>query len=125
MATNDGGHAVRVALGTVVEDMNALDSLGPLTRRAIHDSPVRYAAPTILKQIDDFLLKFPEHARERVRLDPQLDKMIADGLRKDARAVILKDRSEWDAEVSVKPLVPHISVRSLREQRRSTRKIRW
>lgn len=125
MATNDGGHVVPVSIGSVAADMEALDSLGPLTRRAIHDSPIRYAAPAILHQVDEFLLKFPESMRDRIRRDPQLDGMIAAGLREDARKVVQKDRSDWDAEMGIKPLVPRISAKSLREQRRSARKIKW
>ena len=131
-STNDGGHAIELAVHSPDEEMAALDALGPVTRQAIYDSPIRYSALPILKQVLDFeeeqRQKLPEHLRAAFRIDPKdprLDLNIARDLREDSLKTILKDRSAEDANAGVIPLRARYSVKSIREQRRSLRKIRW
>lgn len=135
MSTNDGGHIIDVAIHSASEEMAALEQLGPVTRSAIANSPIRYAALPVLKQIKDFcdeqLKMVAPEMREMYRRgrfnpqNPELDSFIAKGLIEDARKTILKDRSEHDAQIGVVPLVPKITVKTLREQRRVARKVRW
>ena len=50
MSSNDGGHVCEIHIGgTIADEMNALDQLGPLTRQVIYDSPIRYSADAVLK----------------------------------------------------------------------------
>ena len=77
-------------------------------------------------------LQFPEHVRKFYRIDPcdpQVDASMANGLRDQTLGVLLKDAlfedREEDAKLGMVPLVPNIGVKSVREQRRSLRKIRW
>ena len=132
MSTNDGGHVCSLYIGPSEDEMVALDALGPLTRRALCDAPVRYSAVPILLQIREFeegqRARFPEHVRDRFRIDPAepiFDQMVADGLREDARQLLLRDRSEYDAQLGLKPLRAKVTVKSIREQRRSARRVRW
>jgi hypothetical protein len=133
MSTNDSGHDIRILIaGTAADEMNAMDQLGPLTRRAIHNAPIRYAALAIMMQIREVenqqRARFPEHVRHLVHIDPKdpkLDANIAHGLREDSIATVLRDRSQFDADIGVKPIVAKVSVKSIREQRRSLRKVRW
>jgi hypothetical protein len=55
--------------------------------------------------------------------DPNIDYAIAIQLRQQALEAVRKDRDEWDAQISIKPLVPHVSIKSIREQRRSARRV--
>lgn len=131
--SNIGNHAVAFIFANLPHDeMAALDALGPLTRAAICNCPVQYSAAAVLKQIHDYeaelRLKYPEHVRHLLHIDPKdpkLDHNVARGVGLDALKVLKLDRDEIDAEAGIIPLVPKIGVRSLREQRRSTRKIRW
>lgn len=132
MSTNDGAHAVDIFIGTTDAEMAALEELGPLTRRAICDAPIRFSAVPILQQLKEFeqeqLKKIPEEVRSRYRInfsDPALDAHVARGLVEESRRLLLKDCTEQDANLGVIPLVPKISVKSIREQRRSARRIRW
>lgn len=132
MATNDGGHKMGVVIGSLAEEMAALESLGPLTRAAIANSPIRYCAFGILRQIrsteEQIRNRFPPAAWHRIHLDPKepnLDLSIAEGLKQDSLMTIRRDRSEEDALLGIKPMIPRYSVRSLREQRRTARRIRW
>lgn len=130
--TNDGGHVIRMFESPNGDEMEALDTLGPLTRAMIYDSPIRFSAAAILKQFRDFeekqRAKFPEHVRHRFHLDPadpRLDQMIAEQLPGQSLETIRKDRSEEEAQAGVKPLRANVSVKSIREQRRSARRVRW
>ena len=133
MSSNDGGHVVEIyASGTISDEMNALDQLGPLTRQAIYDSPIRYSAGAVLKQIRDYEEQqrklVPEMFRSRFCIDPRhqdIDRAVADGLVKNSVEIVLRDRSEVDAMLGVKPLRSNVGVKSIREQRRSLRKVRW
>lgn len=133
LKNNDGGHDIEVVSGgSISDEMNALDALGPLTRQAIYDSPIRYAAVSVMQQIKEFeaqqRLKYPENVRHLLHLDPaqpDLDRNIAEGLNQHSKTVIARDRSQLDAEIGVIPLRPNISVKTLREQRRVLRKVRW
>jgi hypothetical protein len=132
MPTNDGGHVIALFTeGTATDEMNALDQLGPLARQVIYDSPIRYSAGAVLKQLRDYeeseRQKLPPEIRHLVHLnprDPKIDAAIAKGLVDDSIKTMLKDRSEQDAMLGVKPLVPKIGVKTMREQRR-LRKVRW
>lgn len=127
MSTNDGGHLIRIYHGPRQDEMAALDSLGPLTRAMIHQSPIRFSAAAILQQFREF------EEKQRARFpglnldpkDPRLDRMIAEQLPMQALDAIRKDRSEEDAQVGIKPLRANISVKSIREQRRVMRRVRW
>ena len=132
MSTNDGGHVIRMFTAPKGDEMEALDTLGPLTRAMIHESPIRFSAAAILKQFRDFeekqRAKFPERVRDRFHLDPQdprLDRMIAEQLPEQSLETIRKDRSEEDAQAGIRPLRANITVKSIREQRRSARRVRW
>jgi hypothetical protein len=132
MATNDGGHVTQLFVGTTEAEMEALDALGPLTRRAICESPIRISAQPILQQLQEFeqkqLVTIPVEVRHLYRLnfsEPRLDQFVAAGITEDSRQKLLKDCAEVDANAGVIPLVPRISVKSIREQRRSARRIRW
>jgi hypothetical protein len=132
MSTNDGGHITELYVGSVDDEMAALEQLGPLTRCAIYDSPIRFSAVPILQQLREFeaeaLKRIPQNKRHLYCInfaEPQFDRSIADGVLEEARKFILKDRSEYDANIGIKPLIARVSVKSLREQRRSARRIRW
>ena len=132
MATNDGRHVQAVRYGTMAEEMEALDALGPLTRASIYNSPIRISAAGILQQIREAEEKArsraPESIRDRIKLDPKernLDLSIAENIKRESMLTVRRDRSEADALLSVKPMVPHYSVKSLREQRRTARRVRW
>lgn len=133
MSTNDGGHVIALFTeGTSADEMDALDQLGPMARQVIYDAPIRYSAGAVLKQLRDYeeseRQKMPPEIRHLVRLDPRdprIDAAIAKGLVEDSIKTILKDRSEQDAKSGVMPLIPKVSVKSIREQRRSLRKVRW
>lgn len=132
MSTNDGGHVIELFIGTIEDEMAALEALGPLARRAICESPVRISAQPILKQLQEFekkqLEKITENIRHYYRInfaDPQFDGYVARGITEDARKTLLKDCTEQDANTGVVPMVPRISVKSIREQRRSARRVRW
>lgn len=129
---NDGNHDVAIFQGGSIEDeMNAFDQLGPVTRDILHHSPIRYSAACLVKQLKDAeaerRLQLPAHVRNFYRIDPrdpQIDVSVANGIKAQNLEVLLRDRSEHDANVGVVPLVPNISVKSIREQRRSLRKMR-
>lgn len=132
MSTNDGGHTIEVRIGTMQDEMQALDALGPITRRAIYELPMRISAAAVLLELKNFeekeLLKIPEGRRHLYCIsfsDPRLDQYVADGLREAARETLKRDFTEQEADYGMKPIVPTYSVKSLREQRRSTRRIRW
>jgi hypothetical protein len=132
MPTNDGDHVIAMYTGTAAEEMAALEQLGPLTRQAIYDSPIRYSAIPILKQIRDYEEEqrnmAPSEMRHLVNVDPKdprLDVHVALGVRDNSIKIVGQDRSQHDAEISVIPLRPRISVKSIREQRRSARRVRW
>ena len=130
MATNDGGHVIDIFMGSTADEMAALDQLGPLTRQAIYNSPIRYAATPVLQQVRDYEKELQAKAPPNfvVRLDPKdprLDAALAKGLIQRSIEIVMKDRSEQDAKAGVVPLVPKIGVKSIREQRRTLRRIRW
>lgn len=132
MSTNDGGHNIRLLVGSREDEMNALDALGPLTRRAIHELPVRMAAIPILQELQAFekreLEKIPEDRRHLYQIrfsDPRLDQHVADGIRAAAKVALMEQLSEEDADRGIKPILARVSVKSIREQRRSLRKVRW
>lgn len=132
MGLNDGNHAIPIFQGGSLEDeMNAFDQLGPVTRDVLHHSPIRYSAACIMKQLKEVeeqrRLQIPSTVRRFYRLDPRdpsIDASVAKGIMAQSLEVLKKDRSEHDANIGVVPLVPNIGVKSLREQRRSLRKTR-
>jgi hypothetical protein len=134
-STNDGGHIVRAAIGTVDDEMAALEQLGPMVRLAIYESPVRWSALAVLKNIEAAeeteRRKYPEHIRHLVRLDPlnpELDKHMARGLLIESAKAIRKDRDEADALLGVKPIIPRQGttrdLRVLRAERVAERRAR-
>jgi hypothetical protein len=132
MASNDGDNPIAIVYGNSDDERAALDQLGPLTRHALCYAPIRYAALGILQQIKDLeaqiRLQYPPELRDRVILnpcEPRLDRAIADGLKQDSLKVLKQDRSDRDAELGVTPIEAKITVKSIREQRRSARRIRW
>lgn len=133
--TNDGRHVIPTVVGTTDDEMAALEKLGPLTRRAIYESPIRYAAIGILGQIEAeqerLRLKYPEHLRHRVVVDPKdprLDQSIARGLVIESAKTISLDRSREDAILAVKPIVPRrgsaLDLKVLRQERAAERRMR-
>jgi hypothetical protein len=133
--TNDGGHVIPTVVGTVEDEMAALERLGPLTRRAIYEAPVRYAALGIIGQIEAEQERqralYPEHVRGRIVIDPKrpdLDRSLARGIAIESRKTIMRDRSEADALLGVKPIVPRrgaaADLKVLRSERAAERRMR-
>jgi hypothetical protein len=73
----------------------AFDSLGPLVRAALNDSPVKILAFPIVQELLGLGLN---------PCDPRIDAMAAHNLRVGARNVLLKDRSMEDAQLGMRPL---------------------
>jgi len=93
------------------QELEAFDKLGPCTRQAMRDSPIKWSAAAIIIQI--------EHEQERVRAllpefqrvlfkidlkDPDLDRNIARGIMLQAMQILMRDRSREDAELGIRPL---------------------
>lgn len=98
----------RVDLDTEFESM---DQLGPNARQALRDSPIKWLAYAIVKQIaeaeEEIRAKLPEDQRENFSLDlqhPDLDRNIARGIMLQSMQTLLKDRSNEDAAAGIVPL---------------------
>jgi hypothetical protein len=134
-STNDGGHVVRAAIGTVDDEMAALEQLGPLVRLAIYESPVRWSALAVLTDLrsaeEAERKKYPEQIRPFINFDPlnpELDKSLARGILIESAKTIRKDRDEADALLGVKPIIPRQGttrdLRVLRAERVAERRAR-
>lgn len=120
--TNDGKHKVQSVVGTTDDEMDALDKLGPLMRRAIYESPIRWSALAVIRQVEDAQererLRYPAHVRDKIILDPKdprIDAGMARGLLIESGKIIRMDRDEADALLGVKPIIPrHGTTRDLK-----------
>jgi hypothetical protein len=82
-------------------EMECYEQLGPLSRQAINEAPLKILAAPIVIDIKKFFeekkIDFDLHAQK-------LDASIAKGIRGDTLRTILKDRTEQDALLGMKPL---------------------
>ena len=117
-----------------VLEMAALDDLGPLTRRAICESPLPTLACTIVSQIIELNDKIEAENKLRAERDmpqrayvdpkhPDLDRRLAAGVFQNNYMIILNDpeleHAEDHARMGIKPLVPKLSAKTARERRRT------
>lgn len=79
------------------EEMAAVDSFGPLTRRAFNEGPLSVLAAITLREVEPYHLDLQ---------DPRVDAALAEGLRKLFLDLLLLDRPREDAELGLRPLVP-------------------
>lgn len=117
------------------EEMAALDDLGPLTRRAICESPLNFLAVTIVSQIikinDKIEIENMERAVDgrplRAYIDPKhpdLDQRLAIGVVENGFTAIANDEElgdralEW-ARMGVKTLVARPTAKTARERRKT------
>ena len=109
-ARNDRTQNGTAILGLVAKvertsELEAQDAFGPMTRQAIYDSPIAVLAWPMLQQIIEFNEKRAALNLPPVNpLDPMVDASIAKGVRDQAFTTILKDRSEQDARLAMKPI---------------------
>jgi hypothetical protein len=133
---NVGDHKVLYIRTTCDEEFDAFDQLGPMLRTALCDSPIKSSSVAIVQQIQEKNEQIRiENDRRRVygmppaRLldpkDPQLDAYLARAFLAMNAQNLMKDRSEEDAMLGIKPIRAQVSVKSIREQRRSLRARRW
>ncbi len=111
---NAGVHEVLYIIADGAEEMAAFESLGPRTRQALRDAPMKTSATSIVDQ----LAQKSDEARQRCEAagmpwpgpfnphDPRLDGMIAAGIVGQSTIVLMRDRSRADAELGVKPIRP-------------------
>lgn len=116
-------------------EIAALDDCGPLTRRAICESPLPTLACSIISQIIELNDKIEEENKKRAALGhplrpyvdpkhPDLDRRLALGViennaRMIAGDVELGDRAlEW-AKMGIKPLIARPSAKTARERRKT------
>jgi hypothetical protein len=125
--------------GTVlgVVEMAALEDLGPRTVHALKNLPLPMLAAPIVQQIVDYNEKIEAENNRRFELDvpqlpyidpknPEVDQKIAQSLVDMTCGLLRLDKiEEVDVKASLRPLVGRPSPRSLREQRRAQRKVRW
>lgn len=123
-------------VATVLE-MAALDDLGPRTRWAILNSPLPLLAYSITAQIVELNDKIELENEQRVARglpqrpyadpnDPALDERLARGILATQYNMLLSDGVQsQDAQAAIKPLVGKPSPKTMRERRRTERRIRW
>lgn len=131
--SNTGNHQGVTGVVPSVYDLAALDDLGPRTRSAIVNGPLKTLAYPVLKQIMDRNDKIEEQNKARELdglepypyLDPQndarLDELIAKSVLQFQFELMAKDRELEFAMDGVIPLRPRPSPKSVREQRRAMR----
>ena len=92
---NIGGNSGTVATVPGKLEEAAFDELGPMTRLAIAESPLKILAFPIAKQLLD---------RGLDPCMPALDSLVADGVRLLAYQLMAADRSPEDARAGLVPL---------------------
>lgn len=120
-----------------VLEMAALEDLGPRAVHALKNLPLPILASPIIQQIVDYNEKIEAENNRRFELDvpqlpyidpknPEVDQKIAQSLVDMTCGLLRLDKiEEVDVKASLRPLVGRPSPRSLREQRRAQRKVRW
>lgn len=105
---NVGNHKGPLGVVDAVFEMECFEELGPISRLAIIESPLKVlAAPIVLD-----IYKFEEEKRKTnpefyLNLqDPRLDAAVAKGIRSDSLRVVLADRTEEEAKAGMIPLRP-------------------
>lgn len=131
-------HQFQGAIPVAIE-MAALDDLGPRARGAILNLPIPILAAPVIAQIVEHNDKIEiENKRRHAEgwllpqmpyLDPKhpvIDQKIAQSLIDMACGLLRLDNvAEIDVKASLRPLVGRPSAKSMREQRRAQRKVRW
>lgn len=123
-----GAHAL--VLGE--EEVAAMEDLGPKTRHAIDNAPLKMLATSIVSQVIDINDKIYEENQQRAQQglpqrryldpkDPQLDENLARGVISYNLDLLQRDRSIGDAMAGVIPLHGRPSPKSIREQRKAMR----
>lgn len=117
---NAKGFGIQIGEAASIDELEAFDLLGPMTRQALRDSPIKWLAIAIVQQIQEaeeaIKAKLPEWQRPLFSLDlqdPALDRNIAAGIVDQSKAAISQDRSREDAELGVRPLRPRRIVRRM------------
>lgn len=133
-AINQPGRSAGVP---AVLEMAALDDLGPKTRWAIRNSPLPILAYSITAQIIELNDKIESENAERADRglplrpyadpkDPRLDERLAQGVMQTQAQLLLDDGVQiQDVQSGMKPLISRPSPKTMRERRRSARRIRW
>lgn len=120
-------------------EMAALEDLGPRTRYALANAPLKVLAYSIVSQIIDFNDRVHAENERRAAaglapkpyLDPKspdLDDRLARGVVSNQLDLLQQDRSIEDAIAGVTPLNRQPSPKSAREQRKAerlARRARW
>lgn len=125
---NAKGFAVPHVAVNVDEEMAALEGLGRATRQAILDCPIKFSAATILMEVQRQESVLTIKMGREIKLDPKLpdlDRFLAREVMRKSIMIVAQDRSQEDALSSIKPLRGNPSPRSVREQRRAMRRVRW
>lgn len=131
---NQPGRSARVP---AVLEMAALDDLGPATRWAIRNSPLPILAYSITSQIIELNDKIELENEQRAAAgrplrpyadpkSPDLDQRLANGVMQTQAKLMLDEGVQLqDVQSGMKPLVSKPSAKTLRERRRTQRRIRW
>lgn len=120
-------------------EMAALDDLGPRARGALLNLPLPILAAPIIAQIVEHNDKIEKENERRLTeglllpqmpyIDPKhpmVDQKIAQSLVDMACGLLRLDHvAEIDVKASLRPLVGIPSAKSIREQRRAMRSVRW
>lgn len=120
-----------------VLEMAALDDLGPKTRWAIRNGPLEILAYSITSQIVELNDKIELENQERAAAgrplrpyadpkDPALDARLAQGVLSQQYQLLVGDGiASQDALDGCRPLQSKPSPKTMRERRRTERRIRW
>lgn len=133
---NVGDHKVLYIRSSGDEEFAAFDQLGPCVQQAMRDGPIKSSSIAILDQVNAKNQEIEQTNEVRrqngmptLRLldpkDPMLDLHLARGFLLLNAKNIMKDRSEEDAQLAIKPIESNVSPRSMREHRRWQRQRRW
>lgn len=92
------------AIGLVAYDAEskAFDALGPQMRQALNDAPIKVLAYPLLQEC---------LAHGLDPCEPRIDAMAAANIRLGVRNVLLKDRTQHDAELGMRPMRPRKNAR--------------
>lgn len=80
------------AIGAAIEDQIAYDCLGPLTRKAMKDSAVRWSAAKALE-----MAKMQSRGRGPFVMSPQIDSMMAQMIKRAEPGIVDKIRVSDEA----------------------------
>jgi hypothetical protein len=125
---NQKGFNVSSVAVRIDDEMEALESLGRATRQAILDAPIKFSAATVMMEISRQERELTIKYGREVQLDPtmpDLDRFLASEVMRKSILIVAQDRSREDAMSSIRPLRGKPSPKSVREQRRAMRRVRW